>query len=853
MSQLRDESPRRAARAARQCLSLLMAAACALGSFAAAAQSTGDPTYRPPRLLRPDIAPPVIKIVKPSADSVTADRTTRIQLHVADPIVFLRDTSRLYVPSLSFTINGVDRSANVTVLAEGLARWFPWLIPPRTATIIYQPTTAAPLPEGPVSFTFAISDRAGNRAQATSQFVTDTTAPSITAVSPAPGEVITDVNTSLTFRIVDTGAGLNPATLAVTFAGEAGAGTPSLAGDALTVAPPAGGWLQGSLGLQIVIDDAVGNRATTPFAYTVSPGVALAAYPRAVPSTGEAPLRVVFTPNVTTTTAIERYEWDFQGDGTFDITETVGGNQTFTYTTPGEYVARLRITDTGGETATGTVQINVGNRPPDVVAEASPSNGAPPLVVNFAATATDSNGIATYEWDFQGDGSFDVSSATNTVSFTYAASGTFQPRLRVTDTLGASTTLAVPSIEVRVVAGAPTVTGSVTPATGNAPLNANFTATVVDPDGQAVTQWGWDFNGDGIEEYTSATTASTSYRYTAPGTYYARVRATTADGGMGYDVVRVLVNLSLTLTLSTDTIDASLPGAASINTTLGGDTQVSLVIEDMNGAVVRTLVPFTDRLAGPYTDLWDGRDSEGDAVPEGQYRAILLYRFDTETRRFDLGLTTGGAQSNPPRSSIPARFAPFAGRPLVINYTLGRASEVTSFMGRFNVNTRLITFDQREVKGRGTHTIVWNGENTDGQLIHPPAGDSFLFGIFAYTLPNNAIYVRSGVHISAVSSAPSIYDPTGLADDGSSALSTVNFTLNRAGAVELSIYDAETGELVLRRTVNGLASGVQSVQWDGRNAEGVLVAPGRYRLGVAGMDETGARSTVVYSLQRVYY
>jgi len=76
-----------------------------------------------------------------------------------------------------------------------------------------------------------------------------------------------------------------------------------------------------------------------------------------------------------------------------------------------------------------------------------------------------------------------------------------------------------------------------------------------------------------------------------------------------------------------------------------------------------------------------------------------------------------------------------------------------------------VTFLQRDPQGRGTHAVVWNGENNDGELIHPPPGDSFLFGIFAYTLPDNAIYVRSGAHLSNVSVAPSIFDPTGHVDD----------------------------------------------------------------------------------------
>lgn len=842
---------RRRGIALRVAAKLLLSALLTMPTLPVFAQ--GDPNYDDFFLFKPDVTAPEIEIISPAPDSTTSDAAATIELHVVDPYRFWSNTSRLYVPSLTFTVNGVDQSANVIVLAEGLARWFPWLLPPRSATIRYTPSADAPHLDGAVSYELSISDRAGNLAQISSQFIVDTQGPTVEAIAPQSGDVITDLLTPLTYRISDAGAGVNAASLAVTLINGAGAGAPQLEGDVLTIAAPADGWAEGDLGAEISIEDQLGNSSSVSFSYTVTARVDLAAYPRATPSSGEAPLRVVFTPNVVTTTAIERYEWDFQGDGAFDRAETVGTNQAFTYSAPGVYNATLRITDTLGEQATGVAVVTVSNRPPDVSAEASPSNGAPPLAVSFSATATDANGIAAYDWDFQGDGTYDVSGTSSTASFVYQDDGVFQPRVRVTDTLGAATVLAVPSIEVRVAAGAPTVTASATPTVGNAPLNVNFNASASDPDDQPITAWAWDFDGDGTNDFTSPTSAATSFRYTAPGTYYARVRATAADGGSAIDVVEVTVNLTLNLSLSIDTIDSSLGETVAVNTTLGGDTEASIVIEDRAGTPVRTLVPFGMRAAGAYSDPWDGRDDAAEIVPEGEYRAILLYRIDGQTKRFDLGLTTGGVQSNPPRSSIPRRFAPLAGRPLVITYTLSRASEVTAFMGRFNVNTRLITFNQRDPKGRGTHTIVWNGENTDGQLIHPPAGDSFLFGIFAYTLPNNAVYVRSGVHVSAVSSAPSIYDPTGLDDAGEPALGTVDFTLSRAGSVELSVHDATTGMLVLRRTISSLLAGAQSITWDGRNNEGVLVAPGRYRIGVAGVDEGGARTTAVYTLQRIYY
>ena len=59
----------------------------------------------------------------------------------------------------------------------------------------------------------------------------------------------------------------------------------------------------------------------------------LSSLPQAVPTSGDAPLSVTFTPNATTNNAIIRYEWDFDGDGTFDRSETVGRDQDYTVTT----------------------------------------------------------------------------------------------------------------------------------------------------------------------------------------------------------------------------------------------------------------------------------------------------------------------------------------------------------------------------------------------------------------------------------------------------------------------------------------------------------------------------------------
>lgn len=798
-----------------------------------------------------DHAPPAITLVSPALHAFTSNRQQPVVLDVEDPVVWGHLTTLLDKRSVKLLVAGVDVSAQVVIEPKGVAATIPWL-PPLKLRATYTPAADAPLPEGVVTFSFSIADLSKNVGTLTFDVNVDTRGPSVSATAPPPGSTFSDTTTPLTFRVEDAGSGVNAASLGVAVNGAARTDGVRLQGADLTISPPAEGWTDGPLAVRVSIADALGNSTVQDFTYTVfSP--TLAAYPTATPSSGDAPLRVSFTPRVVTATAIERYDWDFNGDGAFDRSETVGSNQVYTYTQPGTYDAVLRITDTRGVQASGRVRVVVGNRPPVVSAEAAPSNGAPPLQVAFTANAADADGIASYEWDFEGDGTWDVSSASPTASFTYAAAGVFQPRLRVTDALGAATVVAVPSIEVRVAEGAPTVTASASPATGDAPLDVALDATATDPDGLAITEWAWDFDGDGIYDVAFATSAAVTHVYRSPGTYYARVRATASDGGQSVDVVKVVVTMRATLQVSTDTIDTSLGETSRILTSLTGDALVSLVVEDTGGAVVRTLVPPTQRTAGSYTDVWDGGATGGAPLPEGQYRVVLLYQVDGVLQRLDPGLTTGGVQSNPPRSAIPSRFAPFAGRPLTVTYTLSRASEVTAFIGRFNVNTRLVTFLQRVPQGRGSHAIVWNGENSEGQLIHPPAGDAFLFGIFAYTLPDNAIYVRSGVHVSAVAVSPSIFDPAGVAGDGSAAVSSVTFTLNRAGRAELSVYDVETGRLVRRRLSDPFPAGQGALTWDGRNDAGVRVAAGTYRLGVTGVDENATRSATVYALQRVYY
>ncbi|MBM3714548.1 MAG: PKD domain-containing protein, partial [Actinobacteria bacterium] len=91
-------------------------------------------------------------------------------------------------------------------------------------------------------------------------------------------------------------------------------------------------------------------------------------------SSSTAPLTVEFdaTASVDPDGDEVTYQWDFDGDGTFDAT---GATASHTYTEIGNYTARLRVSDPAGRFGLTTRTISVGNQAPEVTI-AFPENGA---------------------------------------------------------------------------------------------------------------------------------------------------------------------------------------------------------------------------------------------------------------------------------------------------------------------------------------------------------------------------------------------------------------------------------------------------------------------------------------------
>ena len=294
--------------------------------------------------------------------------------------------------------------------------------------------------------------------------------------------------------------------------------------------------LYGIYNVTLSVSDSVGN--TSSDLEVISALSAPACVASANPANGGAPLDVDFSCTVTDTDgSIVLYEWDLDGDGVYEWSDTDTCSTAYRYETAGLYEAALLVTDNDGLTDTDSITITVGASP-TADAAADPMTGPAPLEVNFTGTGADTDGsITLYEWDFNGDGTYDWSNTSSgDTAYTYNSSGIFNATLRVTDNDGLIDTDSV----LISVSGPPVALPRAYPTSGEPPLTVTFFSDGEDVDGSP-RYFDWDFDGDGVYDEHLLASMNTSYTYTQPGDYQATLKVTDNEGLAGTAFITISV------------------------------------------------------------------------------------------------------------------------------------------------------------------------------------------------------------------------------------------------------------------------------------------------------------------------
>jgi len=831
--------------------------------------------------LLPDTTPPTITITAPLDGAFLNTTTPAVSVSLSD------DHAGIDTNSFILTINGVNFTSDCT-------------IDQASATC----QISSNLPVGSNSVVAMVSDKAGNTANDTVTF-------QIGILRAIPVATPTTGKAPLTVHFTTDGE--DPAGTIEIFRWDFdGNGTwdtyDTVARDYnYTYSSP------GTYTAILYVRSSTGESATASIVITSenNPPTATA---DVTPSNGQVPLTVQMTGTGTDPDGqIVRYEWDYEGDGVYDWSSTTTGNTTHTYAIPGEYQAVFRVTDNNGLTAKAVAaQTIVRAGPtgsPTATAAANPTSGNAPLTVNFTGTATDpDNAIVLYEWDFEGDGTYDWSSATSgTTSHTYTSAGTHEARFRATDATGLTgidqvlvtvniqTSLSVSRDTVGFLSGSTLLT-----ATASSQYSSSYPPSMA-IDGITSTYWisgyyqpanSWIevlfdqpqiVNGVTITWYDTYNYKMTRARIDAYNDFGEIVYTGEADfsGSVSTvsmpnveNVVRIRLTTlnyqsSLYVVIREFQIDSTpMPNTdaepitgTNINTSISAGTPVTILIKNREGNVVRTLVNNENRAMGSYSDYWDCRDNNGFVVNDGVYYAVMQYIVDGQVKILDLTLSTGGTQYLPSREAVPSTANtadPFNDQMLPINFTLTKASEVTLFVGiLWTTNTRIRTIYNRVPLPAGNHTAWWDGLDDNENIAVTPPGNSLILGLWGYYLPNNAMYVTGGKpEMSNISAEPNYFSPFSEKCDnqGNGEGILLDYTVSENVAeIELRVYSLETNNLIRTAVQHNIPDGDNTFFWDGKNNAGEYADDGDYQVGLIARDTEGNESMLKYTLVRINY
>jgi len=251
-------------------------------------------------------------------------------------------------------------------------------------------------------------------------------------------------------------------------------------------------------------------------------------------------------PIALTATGADSYAWDLDGDGVFEISHDTTGVQLADTTHTGIIRPSVRgATEDGSGVACAAVSLLIAaNSRPVAYVTAAPTTGAAPLLVTFTGSGVDDDGeVASYSWDFDGNGVYDWTQSEfyGTMNFTYQTPGLYNAKLRVEDDLGSWD---VDTVAILVTDGAnnpPTADLQADGTTGNAPFMVNFDASASSDSDGSIVEYQWDWEGDGVYEGTSYSPAI-SHTFNETGEYQTTVRVVDDDGAADTAEVSVTVN-----------------------------------------------------------------------------------------------------------------------------------------------------------------------------------------------------------------------------------------------------------------------------------------------------------------------
>lgn len=197
----------------------------------------------------------------------------------------------------------------------------------------------------------------------------------------------------------------------------------------------------GTYSVKLRVTDNRGATGTKAISFRVhAKPVALLTADRAVPNVGDVVgYRATGSYDPDPGGYIRAYYWDMDGNGTFERYTGTNPYVTTSFPTPGNHRLSVRVYDALLAYSDASLIVRV-NRRPTAVISATPN----PAVVNqqvmlSGAASTDDRSIVKYEWDLDGNGTYETNTGTSKTTTTmFSTLGQVKVGLQVTDDDGAT-------------------------------------------------------------------------------------------------------------------------------------------------------------------------------------------------------------------------------------------------------------------------------------------------------------------------------------------------------------------------------------------------------------------------------
>jgi PKD repeat protein len=358
----------------------------------------------------------------------------------------------------------------------------------------------------------------------------------------------------------------------------------------------------------VTVTDSSGNTAQALATITVTPTSSLSVTLTSSQDPTPAGTSIHFIASASGGVAPYAFAWTF-GDGSYGSNNSSW--QGHVYSSAGLFVVTVYADDSGGLTGSATLYENV---TPVVIVSLAVSPDPVNLggAVTYSATVSGGTAPYAYSWNGLPPGCSPLSGAS--LYCTPTAAGTYSSTIVVTDAAGivasASATLSV----IGNGTGSLSVTLSVNPSMGPAPLATMLVASVTG--GSAPFVYSWNFGDGSSGTGGSGNSSSVGHTYVAAGTYKAQVTVTDASGSTASATTLITAlasNSTLQVTASASPASGPAPLTVTFSAAATGGTVPYLFFWTFsNGATSNSsMAVMTFSTTGVYTGTVTVTDAVG--------------------------------------------------------------------------------------------------------------------------------------------------------------------------------------------------------------------------------------------------